>query len=601
MRTFAQGPKTTGETSVKSTARDRADFGQSREVTSILHLQRTIGNPALQRMLQTDVEAKLVGTATRGFGYDFSGISIHASAAKAIQTKLAINKLGDSYEQEADRVSEQIMRMPQPRVQRKCACGGTPGPTGECEECRKKSLSLQRQSLNAVGPVAGGFAPPIVDDVLRSPARSLDPQTRAFMEPRFGHDFSRVRIHADPGASHAANAVQAQAFTFGSDIVFGSGKFAPSSLAGRKLLAHELTHVVQQGAAPAAVTHSPTEAAGEGETETGELRTSRVSEPGRLQRKPKGSMDSPKTEVCPLMEPGEREEAAKAQLRLVERIPQQEWLIDGFPIGGSEISGTEAGGFISDIVRSLMQGHFVYMTGQDPLEVLGFSDCFAGPQVDNHALRQSRAAKFCAGVKDHYASTPKTYPALIRSCEPAPADQYVGSNGTPTERAQNRSILVRRVAAIVQFQEEYQGFPFNPKFGPSEAHCAAYSTDLARDILGPVYTNNAHCSCLVTPDEPHNNCVRNCLQDKMWTLLTNAKRGRKPNDPPMDIDIACPIIWKHHRDCYHDCGCASEFIEYLAFDAVCNIALPCAVDSAAINVLNRCMPARKNDTYLPAD
>src|ERR1017187_4302968 len=602
MRIFAQGPKTTQQTSVKSTTLGRAHFGQSREVTSILHLQRTIGNQAVQRMLQTDaeeLEAELAGTATRRFGHDFSAIPIHASAAKAIQTKLAINKPGDSYEQEADRVSEKMMRMPEPRVQGKCACGGSPGPAGECEECRKKPLSLQRESLNAAGPVAGGFAPRIVHDVLRSPARSLDPQTRAFMEPHFGHDFSQVRIHADPGASHAANAVQAQAFTFGSDIVFGSGKFAPFTTAGRKLLAHELTHVVQQGAAPAAATHSRAEAVGEGATEAGNLRTSRVSEPGRLQRQPKGGKDSPKTEDCPPMERGEREEAAKAQLRLDERIPQQEWLIYGFPIGGSEISQAEAGGFISHIVRSLMQGHFVYMTGQDPLEVLGFSDCFAGPQVDNHALRQIRAVNFCAGVKDHYASAPKTYPALIRSCEPARADQYVGSNATRAERAQNRSILIRRVAVAAKVQ--FQGFPYNPKFGPSAAHCAAYSTDLARHILGPVYTNNAHCSCLVPPDEPHNNCVRDCLQDKMWTLLANASRGRQPNDPPMDINIACPIIWKHHRDCYHDCGCASEFIDYLAFDAVCNIALPCAVDSAAINLLNRCMPATKTDKYLPVD
>jgi hypothetical protein len=193
---------------------------------------------------------------------------------------------------------------------------------------------------------------------------------------------------------------------------------------------------------------------------------------------------------------------------------------------------------------------------------------------------------------DHYASTPKTYPALIRACEPAPADQYVGSNATRADRAQNRSILIRRVAAAkVQFQEGNESFPYNPKYGPSEAHCAAYSSGLARDILGPIYTNNAHCSCLVTPDEPHNNCVRDCLQNKMWNLLANASRGRKPNDPPMDIDTACLLIWQHHRDCYHDCGCASPFIGYPAFDGVCNVALPCAVDSAAINLLNRCMPA----------
>ena len=556
-------------------------------------------------MLQTDaeeLEAELTGTATRRFAHDFSEIPIHASEAKAIQTKLVINRPGDSYEQEADRVSEQIMRMPEPRVQRKCACGGTPGPTGECEECGKKRLSLQRMSLNVAGPVAGGFALPIVHDVLRSPARSLDPQTRAFMEPHFGHDFSRVRIHADPGASRAADAVQAQAFTVGSDIVFGRGKFEPSTPAGRKLVTHELTHVVQQGAAPAAAMHPAAEAAGHGATEAKDLRTSRLSEPGRLQRQPKGSKHSPKTEACPPMERNEKEEAAKAQLQLVERIPQQEWLIYGFPIGGTDISGAEAGRFISAIVRSLMQGRFVYVTGQDPLEVLGFSDCFAGPKVDNSAIRGLRAANFCAGVKDHYASTPKTYPALIRSCGPAPMDQNVGPNATRADRAQNRSILVRRVAsAKVQFEEGKETFPYNPKYGPSAAHCTAYTTALARDILGRVYTNNAHCSCLVTPDEPHNNCVRDCLQDKMWNLLANASRGRNPGDPPMDINIACPLIWKHHRDCYHDCGCASGFIDYLAFNAVCNIALPCAVDSAAINLLNRCMPATKNDKYLPVD
>lgn len=568
MHTFT--PKTTQQTSMAPTTLGRPYFRQGREMASIRHLQRTIGNQAVQRMLPTDAEelkAELTGTATRRFGHDFSGIPIHGSAKNVIQTKLAINRPGDSYEQEADRVSEQIIRMPEPR--------------------------MQRMSLDVAGPVAGGFAPPIVHDALRSPARSLDPQTRAFMEPHFGYDFSRVRIHSGPGASRAADAMQAQAFTFGSDIVFGSGKFAPFTPAGRKLLGHELTHVVQQGAAPFAA-HFPAYAGG--------LRTSHVSEPGLLQRKPKAGKGSPKTEDCPPIEPNEKEEAAKAQLRLVERIPQQEWLIYGFPIGGSEISAAEAGRFISDIVRNLMQGHFVYVTGQDPLEVLGFSDCFTGPRVDNHILRQLRAATFCIGVKDHYASTPKTYPALIRSCGPAPAGQYVGSNATPADRAQNRSILIRRVAvADSQFQEGNQSFPYNPKFGPSKAHCAAYSSGLARDILGRVYTNNAHCSCLVTPDEPHNNCVRACLQEKMWTLLANAHRNRKPNDPPMDINIACPIIWKHHRDCYHDCGCASEFIDYLAFDAVCNIALPCAADSAAINLLNRCMPATKNDKHLPVD
>src|SRR5512145_2124057 len=134
MRTFAQQPKTTQQTaSAKSTIPGRAHFGQSRVVSSILQLQPTIGNHAVQRMLQADAqepEAGMTGTATSRFGHDFSRIPIHASAANVIRTKLAINRPGDSYEQEADRVSEQITRTPEPRLQRKCACGGTPGPTG---------------------------------------------------------------------------------------------------------------------------------------------------------------------------------------------------------------------------------------------------------------------------------------------------------------------------------------------------------------------------------------------------------------------------------------------------------------------------------------
>jgi hypothetical protein len=105
----------------------------------------------------------------------------------------------------------------------------------------------------------------------------------------------------------------------------------------------------------------------------------------------------------------------------------------------------------------------------------------------------------------------------------------------------------------------------------------------------------------VTPDEPHNNCVRHCLQDKMWGLLAYALRDRKRDDPPMDIEIACLSLWVHHRDCYRDCGCARGFIDYPAFNAVCKVGLPCSVDSAAINLMNRCMPATRDDKYLKVD
>ena len=131
-------------------------------------------------------------------------------------------------------------------LQRKCACGGSPGMAGECAECRNKKPTLQRRSTNQTEPTT---VPPIVHDVLRSPSQPLDANTRAFMEPRFGHDFSQVRVHNDAQAAESARAVNALAYTVGQDVVFGAGKYQPETSRGNELLAHELTHVVQQASA----------------------------------------------------------------------------------------------------------------------------------------------------------------------------------------------------------------------------------------------------------------------------------------------------------------------------------------------------------------
>ena len=104
--------------------------------------------------------------------------------------------------------------------------------------------------------MAGGIeAPPIVHDVVGSSGQPLDAGTRAFMEPRFGHDFSKVRVHTDAKAADSARAVQARAYTVGRNVVFGAGKYGPGTQAGRGLLGHELAHVVQQehGAVPSGV------------------------------------------------------------------------------------------------------------------------------------------------------------------------------------------------------------------------------------------------------------------------------------------------------------------------------------------------------------
>jgi len=128
---------------------------------------------------------------------------------------------------------------------RKCACGGTPGPSGECEECGKKRLN--RKIGNPKSEIRNeSVVPPIVHEVLRYPGQSLDAKTREFMERRFDHDFSGVRVHTNERAAESAKSVSALAYTVGSHVVFAPGQYQPTTAAGRRLLAHELAHVVQQ-------------------------------------------------------------------------------------------------------------------------------------------------------------------------------------------------------------------------------------------------------------------------------------------------------------------------------------------------------------------
>ncbi len=132
-------------------------------------------------------------------------------------------------------------------LQRQCACGQHTSAGGECEDCKQKRAgTLQRAAIN---PTPVHKVPPIVHEMLRSPGQPLDAQTRAYMEPRFGRDFSNVRVHTDAEAAESARMVYANAYTVGRDMVFGANLYAPGTATGKRLLAHELTHVIQQGAA----------------------------------------------------------------------------------------------------------------------------------------------------------------------------------------------------------------------------------------------------------------------------------------------------------------------------------------------------------------
>jgi hypothetical protein len=130
-----------------------------------------------------------------------------------------------------------------PLLQRKCACGQHTIAGGECNACRDKLNPLRRFSTNQSAP---SIVPDAVYEALRTSGEPLDVSTRAFMESRFGHDFSSVRVHTDTRAAESARAVNALAYTVGRDVVFGLGQYAPATGEGQRLLAHELTHFIQQ-------------------------------------------------------------------------------------------------------------------------------------------------------------------------------------------------------------------------------------------------------------------------------------------------------------------------------------------------------------------
>ena len=227
MRTFVQKPKATLAANPSSLVMGRPRLaGPGRHWNP---LQRSIANQAGEPPPPShghELEAEVAASASPRFAYDFSRISVHVRPPAIFQTKLQANTPGDKYEQEADRVAEQVMRMPSPGASRPSMSHDAPAT-----------------SLKMSG------APPAIEGGIQSlhgRGRPLAQPLRDFFAPRFGHDFSGVRIHTGARAAELAGAIQARAFAVGEEIVFGAGEFAPETSRGRQLMAHELTHVIQQ-------------------------------------------------------------------------------------------------------------------------------------------------------------------------------------------------------------------------------------------------------------------------------------------------------------------------------------------------------------------
>ena len=199
------------------------------------------------------------------------------SSAPTIQTKLEIGRPDDRFEREADRVAEEILRTPAtatlaappsgtrgtaPAVQEPCAAceGQARGPAVQrlcsgCEEDLHRQVAddegeelLQAESTSGDGPLLTPEIASHIGTAIAGSGQPLPVPVRTYFEPRFGHDFTQVRIHKGAGASGSARLINAKAYTVGQHIVFGEGQYAPETSAGRKLLAHELTHTIQQGA-----------------------------------------------------------------------------------------------------------------------------------------------------------------------------------------------------------------------------------------------------------------------------------------------------------------------------------------------------------------
>lgn len=290
------------------------------------HLQQAIGNQPVPRSLKSNSAAPNASSNTAEsarVALDLSRISIFSPTAVRLQPKLRINTPGDRYEQEADRVAEDVMRMPDPFVRPQAKekpllqarpLASTimplvqrqpepeeeeelePIPTGDADVLEELNESIPTGDADTLGELnesvpptisiptpdkdgqgekeagtyveheaeleeeeellqpktSGGVKPTIKPGIaqninsLKGSGQPLPASERAFFEPRFGIDFSKLRVHSNSRAATTANSINARAFTLGRDLVFAAGQYAPGTSSSRRLMAHELTHVIQQ-------------------------------------------------------------------------------------------------------------------------------------------------------------------------------------------------------------------------------------------------------------------------------------------------------------------------------------------------------------------
>lgn len=355
-----------------------------------------------------------------------------------LQARLAVGAVDDSLEREADRVADQVMTASTP-------AGAAQAP-----------VRIQRLSAQPSGQADA--APASVDRVLNSAGAPLEPALRQDMERRFGHDFARVRVHTGALAAQSARDVSAHAYTVGHDIVFDSGRFDPGTQQGKRLLAHELTHVVQQ---------SGSDARG----------SARIQRYGAFVPCEQPSLS---LQACP---PREQAEVAASRtdpmtLHGMKWISDQGYSVNGYLVAGFEVGRSAIKSNLKDLPEwqqlvALMKG------GNVQWKIQGLSDC-SGSRDLNEGIRKARAQAI-------YNLLPPEARKNVAAKEAVPLYECITGNQRKHDRTVNRSVLIEQVGRTVGIKpEEEKGIePKPPRFvcGPDVTQHVADAVRFARSIF----------------------------------------------------------------------------------------------------------------------
>jgi len=363
--------------------------------------------------VQENADAGHITGATAA-SWDFGNISVFPSSGRPvpIQTKLKLGAVNDPLEHEADRVAEQMMGSPAASMSVSTA---PPQISRKCVSCGQEEEKIQRkpEGTAMAAPVSAG-----VHQTLRSPGQPLDGATRAYFEPRFGQDFSTVRVHSDAAAQQSAGELGAFAYTVGPDIVFGAGAFAPQTGEGRRLIAHELTHVVQQSQGDVSIQRAP---------------NSGAPSPFKMPNITIADVDQKSTDPNCQYAPDERARSATATGLLDFDVatggtygiyPSDATLVVDFKVDDGSLRSSAA----KDLQNLIKLGAFPAVN-RSSMEIVGYSDC-VGWENHNKELRRQRT---------------NAVSALLPGMQTRSAnfDEYLIDNASPEHRALNRSVIIK--------------------------------------------------------------------------------------------------------------------------------------------------------------